>query len=137
MSLVTIRAEEYATEKQQIGKKLLIELSPYDIPSEVKGELDKESGIFHVYFLYPDKEDSISRDLNEKLSIKVGKHSGKILGFEVKAAKYDINELALTIVSAVDQQIETLEKFNQKENYKLIRSVVDRERNPIFSDLTA
>ena len=137
MGLVRIRAEEYAPKEEYTGKKMSIELSPYDIPREVKGELDRQSGIFHIYFQYPDKEESVTNDLNEKLSIKVGKYSGKILGFEVKVVKYDINELVLIIVSAVDQQIPKIKRFNELENYKLIRSVVKREQKPIFSDLTA
>ncbi|HKZ39938.1 MAG TPA: hypothetical protein VJ044_03200 [Candidatus Hodarchaeales archaeon] len=137
MTLVKIKAEEFTGPKEDAGKGLSIELSPYDIPRDVKGLYEKESGIFHIDFQYPDNEEFVPKRWNDKVTIKSGKYSGKILGFEVKVDKYDITKLALTIISAVDKQIESLQKFNEKENYKLIRSVVDKQREPIFADLHA
>jgi hypothetical protein len=137
MSLVRIKAEEFKPPKEESGKGLSIELSSYDIPKDVKGRYEKDTGIFHIEFQYPDNEDCIVKQWDDKISIKSGKYSGKILGFEVKVDKHDITTLAITLISAVDQRIQGLRKFNEKENYKFIRSVIDKARVPIFADLHA
>lgn len=135
MSLVTIRAEEYEKVGQETAKGYSIELAPYDIPREVEGKLDKEMGVLHIDFKYVDKEDFVPKQLNERLTVKVGKYSGKILGFDVAVKKYDIQEVALILTQAVDDEIPKLTKYNQRANYKVIRSVLDRNRMPILSDL--
>jgi hypothetical protein len=77
----------------------------------------------------------VSKAFDDKLNVKIGKHSGKILGFEIEAAKHNIQELALTIETAVEKELPRLEKFNERENYKLIRSLLQRHKEPIFAEL--
>jgi hypothetical protein len=132
----TVKVTPSDVRSSETDKGILIELSPYDIPRTVKGTFDKQAGVFHIDFEYPDKEESQSRSFNHKLNIKVGKHSGKILGFEIKVAKFDIKEIALTIQAAVDEQLPRLEKFNERENYKLVSSLVQRHKEPLFAELS-
>ena len=135
MNRVLIKADEYQLIGQEAGKGYLIQLSPYDIPKEVSAQKDPD-GVFHVFLKYLDDEPAETRDLNERLKMKVGKNSGKILGFEVQVDKYDVHEVALQINEAVDQELSHLTKFNQKANYQVVQAVLNDNREPLFAGAT-
>lgn len=88
MSVIQIKGEKYDLREKDSGKGYSIELSYFDMPQEVEGKYEKEKGIFHIDFHYPDKEEAIFKPIGEDLRIKVGKKSGKILGFEVEVKKF-------------------------------------------------
>lgn len=133
MNVVKITASEYTTSQQEGDptKGLSIRLSPLDIPLEIKGSLLND-GVFHIDFVYPDKEESTSRVFNEQVSVKIGKHSGKILGLEIKFLKHDIKEMLLTLDAAVKKELPRLAKYNERENYRLINRLVQAHREPLF-----
>jgi hypothetical protein len=135
MKAIKITASEYKRSSESGSTGLSIQLSPIDIPREIVSRFDKETGILHIDFQYSDNEECISKSFNDKVNTKVGKHSGKILGFEIKVAKYDIGELAVTIETAVEKELPRLAKFNERENYKIINSLVRQFKEPIFADL--
>jgi len=135
MGSITLKSEDY----QVIGRKTdhgySIELSAYDIPQEVKVGYIQKDGILHIDFTYLDNEESISKDLSSKSRMKVGKHSGKILGFELEVEKYEINTVNLTLQRAVEAEIQKVKPFNQRANFQVIRSILDRQQAYIFADV--
>ncbi len=141
MARMMIRAEEYRLQGTESGKGYSIQLSPYDMPKEVEARFDKDSGTFHILFRYLDEEEAVTKEISETLRMRVGKHSGKILGFEIEVARLNIKAIALVTVQQVDQAIESelprLTKYNQKANYRVVRSVIDKNQEPIFGALAA
>ena len=139
MSRVIIKAEEYRLIGTESDKGYSIELSPYDMPREVEGSFDKESGVFHILFKYLDREEAVIKEISESLKMKLGKYSGKILGLEIEVRKGNIREIALVTVQEIDRAIEVelprLKKYNEKANYKVVKSVIHRNREPIFGAL--
>lgn len=138
MGRVTIKAEDY----QQVGREsdqgISIELSPYDMPREVDATLDKEAGILHVTFIYVDKEEAVPKEiLNSQLKMKVGKYSGKILGFEIPILESNKKRVELQLDEAIDSALPTVRKFNQKANFQVVKSILDNKREPIFGSLAA
>jgi hypothetical protein len=129
VSIITLRPQDY----QFSGSS--IELSAYDIPREVEGIYDQQTGVFHIKFAYLDDEESVSRDLDGKLRIKVGKPSGKIFGFDLKVSKYEFNRVIPTRQQAIDMEIHRPRPFNQKANLKVIQFILDRQKAYIFADL--
>jgi len=136
VSIITLRPEEYQLIGRETDRGSSIELSAYDIPREVEGRYDQRRGVFHINFAYLDDEESVSRDLDGTLRMKVGKHSGKIFGFELKVSKYEFNRVILTLQQAVDAEIRRPRPFNQRANLKVIRSILDRQKAYIFADVT-
>lgn len=139
MSVITLKAKEYQVLAQETEKGYSIELSAYDIPREVEGKLDPKSGVFHIDFKYLDQEEAVVKKLTDELNMKLGRYSGKILGFEVEVAEHGINNVTLKLAQAVQaeisKEISNLRKFNQKANYKIIQSILKRKQEPIFADV--
>lgn len=142
MGMVWIRPEDY----QNVGKirrkvgevEIELSLSPYDLPREVEGKLDKSTGVFHILFRYLDQEPAVARQIDDEITINVGKNSGKILGFEVQVRKGGIRQIELQTTRAVENEIPRLQRVNQKANFEVVRSVLESRRDSIFSEaLTA
>jgi hypothetical protein len=102
------------------------------VPREfgVEGTFDKD-GILHIFFRYLDQEEAVTKVISSKLRMKLGKHSGKILGFEVETTKHDIKEITLNIDQAIQRELPRLTKFNQRANFEVIKSVIDRHRDAL------
>jgi uncharacterized protein YuzE len=100
----------------------------------VEGKLDKSTGVFHIFFKYLDQEEAIPKKLDDEITLKVGKNSGKILGLEIQVHKRGVHQIALQIKKAVQSEIPNLRKFNQRANYEVVSSVLDHKRDSIFSE---
>jgi hypothetical protein len=137
MGRVTIKAEEYQLVGSESDRGVSIELSPYDLPREVEASFDKHAGVLHLTFKYVDEEEAVSKEMRHSLKMKVGKHSGKILGFEIPVTERNIKKVELQLDEAIDSALPTLRRFNQKANFKVVKSILDRKRDPIFSSLAA
>lgn len=139
MGRAIIKAEEYQLIGKESGRGVSIELSPYDMPREVEGRFDKEEGVLHIDFKYLDQEEALLKKIGDSLKMKVGKHSGKILGFEVSVTEHNIKKVELMTVQqmdeAIDNAIPDLPRFNQRANYKVVKSILDQKRGPIFASL--
>jgi hypothetical protein len=107
----------------------------------VEAAYEKESGVLRLDFNYVDQEEAISKEVGHGLRMKVGKHSGKILGFDFDVEEHNINKIQLKAIQEVDQVIDAalpkLRKFNQLANYRIVRSILDRKREPILASLAA
>ena len=117
------------------GHGYSIQLSYFDMPQEVEGKLDKTKGIFHITFHYPDKEEGRLKPLSSGVQMNVGKHSGKILGFEVEIKKSDIREVSLRIPQMVHDASSKITKINQKKNYSIVQKVLNEFKEPLYSEL--
>ncbi len=137
MTRVTIKAEEYELVGSESQRGLRIELSPYDLPREVETRYDKEAGVLHIDFQYVDQEEAVQKEMRNSLKMKVGKHSGKILGFEIPVTERNIRKVEVQLDEAIDSALQTLHRFNQKANYRVVKSILDRKREPIFASLIA
>jgi hypothetical protein len=112
VSIITLQPQEYQLIGRETDGGTSIELSAYDIPREVEGRYDPRRGVFHINFAYLDNEEPVSRDMDGKLRIKVGKHSGKLFGFEIKVSKYEFNTVIPALEQAIDAEISRPRPFN-------------------------
>lgn len=129
-----IRIEKYLTDAKTRG--LGLHLSSYDVPRTGKVDFDKLAGVLNIDFEYIDQEPFSERELADHIYVKVGKNSGKIIGFAIPVERYKIGEVRLTISNALEavdraleQKIPKLKRFNQRENYELVRSVLNQNRS--------
>ncbi len=129
-----IRIEKYVTEAKTRG--LGLHLSSYDVPRTGKVDFDKRTGVLNIEFEYIDQEPVIDGEQIDHIYVKVGKNSGKIIGIAIPVQKYKIGEVRLTVSNALEavdraleQKISKLKRFNQRENYELVRSVLNQNRS--------
>lgn len=137
MGSIMLRSEDYRIIGRETDHGYSLELSAYDIPREVKATYDQPGGILHIDFVYLDNEESVPKNLSATLRMKVGKHSGKILGFELEVEKYEIHTVNLTLQRAVEAEIPKMKPFNQRANFQVIRSILERQQSRIFADVIA
>jgi hypothetical protein len=136
MKSVIIRPEDYITKESRAGVHLFLSL--YDVPREMRGNYDEQTKEFRIDFVYSDAEASSPTPLDDKITMLVGKNSGKILGFVVHTEKlpnltisFGLKRTIQDIVGGVRKRAEGLKTFNQKENYRLIESVLEKNRDSL------
>lgn len=127
---ITIRLQPGALAKateeelRREGTPIILSLSSYDVPKSMK--IDREpSGRLHIQFEYLDEESAVDNAVDDELTVQLGKHSGKVLGFLVSGRIRKPREVTVRIVSGVDRELARPRmKDNQRMNYQLIRRVV-------------
>ena len=110
---------------------VILSLSVYDIPSSLT--VAPEKGLLRITFNYVDNEESVSRYVDDDLTVLVGKSSGKVLGFVVKPNTRQPREIIVRIVHGVDEQLQRATRPNQRLNYRLIRRVVENTLEPLLA----
>ncbi len=63
--------------------KLNIVVSPDDIPDSVRGAYDGDHKKFVIEFKYMVREEYDIDHVSEEVGVRIGQHSGRILGFEI------------------------------------------------------
>lgn len=136
MSSVALRAEDYQQVGQESSEGYSVELSSYDIPREISIEADA-GHVVRIYFKYAAVEEAAeqNKELTEHIRMSVGKHSGKILCIEIDSAGFDSKQTAVAIRRHLNDMIPSLAKFNQRANYKVISSVLDRNMEAVFQQV--
>lgn len=131
MTAIQIQADDYLTSHRARG--LALRLSTYDIPRSARAEFDEKAGVLHILFDYIDHEPSRTQRLTaaEHTCVKVGKHSGKILGFEISTEKYKIKEVLVMVGKALEDQIPHLSRYNEQENYRFVNTVLEKLGPPL------
>ena len=133
MKSILIKMEDYVKESPAgaEGVKISLRLSPYDVPREVKGECDDKTGIFTIKFAYLDEEEALPKPLTDKVTMNVGRYSGKILGFQIHTAKYlNLQEISLELEDEIQEIAKSVNKmsdkrpYNQRENYRVVGAVL-------------
>jgi len=132
MSTVKIKAEEYVTTTDDDGIKL--SLSPYDVPREIKPAYNNATGILSIDFIYIDEEKPHpqTQGILDSVTMRVGQHSGKILGFDIDTRRYrNLTEICFEIshIAATTPGL----KFNQRENYRVVGSILNANKDAIWA----
>jgi hypothetical protein len=106
---------------------VILSLSAYDVPSSftVRPHGDR----VQITFNYVDHEESVDHVVDQDLTVRLGRNSGKVLAFLVKP-KHEPQEIIVRIVEGVDQQIQRATRPNQRLNYELIKRLVSNRLEP-------
>jgi hypothetical protein len=124
--------------------------SPTTIPirrdPEPSGSADFEpsTGTLSIKLNYIDKEPSKHQVLEDHISIRFGKNSGKILEIVIHVAKGNIGEVRLNVTKALDQvdrdlceRVSRSTRFNQRKNYEGVKALLNRNRTAVVSSTAA
>jgi len=141
MNRVELLADDFVNETQT--RVLGLHLSTFDVPRRGFAEFDPQSGVLAIRFQYIDQEPESTKTLTDHITAKVGKHSGKIIALDIKMAEYNFGEVRMTVSKALDdvnrvlgERVSSLKRFNERDNYKLVQSVIHQQR-PIVESAAA
>lgn len=98
------------------SRSVLIEmaLSPYDVPSLVRGDYDDDSKKFVIDFKYIDSEDTTDMLLDEHVTAFVGSGSGRIYSLLIDTEALGASSVSLKIVE------ETVHKDAENALHKMV-----------------
>ncbi len=125
--------------------ELNIVVSPNDIPDSVRGGYDEEHKKFVIEFKYMVREEYEVDQVSEEVEVRIGQHSGRILGFEIdvdvlKARSIGRLNLAAPATTAkpfraVEAAIELVvsrSEATRMENYNVTRRVLQDRQEEVF-----
>jgi hypothetical protein len=136
MLTIQLSPEELTKESRELarhGVPVVLSLSTYDIPRSLTVDRDPSTGRWLIRFDYPDQEPHIDHSVDDELTVQLGRHSGKVLGFTVSAQITKPREITVRIVQGVDSELARSRlRDNQRLNYELIRRVVSSRVEPLL-----
>jgi hypothetical protein len=119
-------------EQERTEQTLQVRLSTYDIPREVSAS-EGQDGVLHIRFFYPDSEkETCAPGDNVVIHWRTGRHSGKLLGLDVRVREHGINRVDL-LLQQIHRRASTLNKVNQVLNSGLIEGVLKRKGNELLT----
>lgn len=145
MSRVQLRLDDALNQ----GRKNFIgfHLSTFDIPRSATADIDKDAGLLTFNFKYLDDEPAgPAQRLDDDVSIDAGKHSGKLLSVRINIKRYPSGEVRVWFSKVIDDVEKALVKSirqigarqqNKKQNYQLIKTVIDDNRSNVETALSA
>ena len=129
-------------DSKKIGKTTIqVFVSPYDVPEAMRGCYNRKSHIFLIEFRYVGGEESLEERVEAGITLKLGRHSGRVHGIEVDTTKIDGDSIDISfhlrkVISRVEIAIESLEaprrswlfraeKPYAPENYRMTRQIIE------------
>ena len=140
---VTLDQTELNLPHQETVKGVTVEvmLSPYDIPSHVRGDYDSEIDKFVIEFKYLGAEPTKYVRQSDSLSLRVGKNSGRVYAIEIdvdhlKAEAVQLKMLAPQVAAnAIDRMPSAPE--GRRGNIDVVKQVVGDHRRDLIEPLTS
>lgn len=113
------------------GVKIELSVSPYDIPSEVRGDFDEGRRRFVIEFKYLQDEPWILRASEPHVALRIGKHSHRLYGVEVDVNALNAKQVSLKVkareeVNAAIEGLAEREGSNAFVNYKAVESILQK-----------
>ena len=138
MNHVQLAVQDFVTDTNARGMGL--HLSTYDVPRSGSADFDPTSGTLSIKLQYIDEEPSNHQVLEDRIAIRYGKNSGKILEIVIHVAKGNIGEVRLSVTKALDKveralrnQMVQTKRFNQRKNYEGVQTLLSRNRTAVVS----
>lgn len=107
------------------GVEVQIIVSPYDIPTAVRGRYDEKLGRFVIEFRYIDDEPWDREEFEPHVFLRLGESSGRVAGVEVDVDALNVSEVQLKL-GAVRQALSHAKKREQRrwDNYDIAFDVL-------------
>lgn len=137
------------SDSKKMGKTTIQTFSsPYDVPEKVRVRYDKAAEMLLIELLYIGGEEPLEEQTDGPVTLKIGRHSGRIHNVEVLPMSIDALSIDAKInfekdVKEVEKAISSLEEPRKSwpfrcakpialENYKIARQIVDESIDFLF-----
>lgn len=135
---VQLAVKDFVTDTNMRGMGL--HLSTYDVPRRGSADFDPQTGTLSIKLQYIDEEPSTQQTLEDRISIRYGKNSGKIQEIVIHVAEGNIAEVRLSVTKALDvvdyalrDQMARAKQPNRRLNYEGVQTLLNRNRAAVVS----
>jgi hypothetical protein len=133
---IQVDPSQYERLPEQADVRFEVFVSPYDIPERVRGRYDEAEKRFVIEFEYIVDEEFKRKAINRHLYARVGKQSGRILGFEVDGDLLRARHVAVDLKMFEDAIDRLSPKRNRPErNYEITKRILEGKSDELFKDL--
>src|ERR1035438_7110729 len=96
---ITVReSESLPLEKRSLeGVRVDVLVSPYDVPEGVRGALREGGKQFVIEFKYISDEDTVEKQQDDNVKLRVGRNSGRLYALELDMTKFNANHIKLRL----------------------------------------
>jgi len=124
---------EFEDDQQQTinGVVFHISVSPYDIPSAVRGAYDEKKARFIIEFKYPSNESSRETKVDEHVTLRLGSNSNRIYAIEADIQAMEADAVLLQIDHLID---EASTNRSARPNYQVARQVIKSKAPQLWKD---
>jgi hypothetical protein len=120
------------------GVRVDLLVSPYDVPSALRGEYLRDKGCFLIEFKYISNEETYEKPEMENVTVRLGRNSGRLYAIElnVKALKATSVELRIKIAeelkNVLTHLIEQPRSQLRSSNYSMAKEAVEMHQEEIL-----
>lgn len=128
------------------GVRLSVQASPHSIPKFVRGGYDPAIQRFVIEFRYLDSEAFVKEPADQNVTLRLGKNSHRLLGFELDLKRLGASKVRLEITSPQNlreraiRELEQIVQCKQRgkgtatENYGLALMALEQKQNNLMSE---
>jgi hypothetical protein len=119
------------------GVEVTVMMSPYDVPQALRGEYEEKNKRFVIEFRYLGEEDTRDELYNEHVTLRLGKHSGRLYGIELDVDAMNASWVQLVTTALLDTESRLGQRRPRRpENYALAGQLLQRNA-PVLSSAMA
>lgn len=132
--------KEHSELKDADGIKVEVSPSPYEVPLEVRGEVDKAHRRFIIEFKYLQDEPWRLQKSESDVELRVGKYSKRLYRIEISLPVAEIKDMTRRVWargkvnSALEELTSTHVHGNEWANYRAVESILQK-RPDIFAPI--
>lgn len=104
--------------KSSDGIDFRVEMSNYDLPQSIESKYSPEKKLFTISFFYISYEDTKELEIDDKISLRIGKHSNRIYQITIH-----LDKLVIANIISVNLSIINI--------FKNDKSIADRYKIPL------
>lgn len=123
------------------GVELNVQISPYDVPRQVRGNYDTSLTQFVIEFRYLGDEPLRDQRLDQHVTLQVGRNSGRLyeIHVDVDSLRAQKVQLRLHLGQVVSEGIRQLaaSRPERTKNYELARQILEEHREELLEPLGA
>lgn len=124
------------------GIEINVYMSPYDVPLAIRADYDESKDRFGIHLKYISDEPVTRRPGEDRVTFKVGKHSGRLYGIEIDTSNLDVEavHLKLHVQQEIDRTLQNLledpPEWLRPPSYRVAKQVISNKSDQLFSRLT-
>ncbi len=129
-------------QSEENGIEINVYMSPYNVPLAVRADYDKSKDRFVIHLKYISDEPVTRRPGEDRITLAVGKHSGRLYGIEIDTGDLDVKavRLQLHVQQEIDRTLQHLledpPEWLRPQSYSVAKQVISDKSDQLFSRLT-
>ena len=113
-------------------------VSPYDVPEAVRGYYCNNKKCFVIEFKYISPEDIVERKQSSRVTLRIGKNSGRLYAIELDVQSFEAGEVLCRVEvqqalrNVLTHLVQEPVISTRKSNYKFAKDAVEQNESQIL-----